>query len=112
MTLKEQNLVTGLMYDSTGSHLVEIVVQHAPGKVFKKLFKSVWSPRLASMAKNDVASYVARKIMERLGKDDLANARDVLIQQLPALTRTTSVSNSSDIGGSMRGSRYGSSTDG
>ncbi|KAI9876758.1 MAG: Nucleolar protein 9, partial [Watsoniomyces obsoletus] len=51
-------LISGLTYDPTGSHLVELVVQYAPGKIFKKLYKHVWAPRMASMAKNDVASYV------------------------------------------------------
>ena len=78
-------MVAGLTYDSTGSHLIETVVQYAPGKTFKKLYKAVWNPRLASMAKNDVASYVAVKILQRLGKDDLAEARDVLLPELPTL---------------------------
>lgn len=78
-------LVTGLTYDQTGAHLVEVVVQHAPGKVFKKLFQGVWKPRLASMAKNDIAGYVVMRILQRLGKDDLADARDIILPELAVL---------------------------
>jgi nucleolar protein 9 len=78
-------LVSGLTYDQTGAHLIEVVVQHAPGKVFKKLYQGVWKPRLASMAKNDVASYVAVRILQRLGKDDLAEARDIILPELATM---------------------------
>jgi nucleolar protein 9 len=77
--------VSGLTYDSTGSHLMETIVQYAPGKTFKKIYRGVWKPKLASMAKNDVASYVVIRILERLGKDDLAEARDLLLPELPTL---------------------------
>ena len=80
-------LVSGLMYDPTGSHLIETVVQYAPGKTFKKLYRAAWKPRLPSMAKNDIASYVAIKILERLGKDDLAQARDILVPELQILLK-------------------------
>ena len=78
-------IVAGLTYHPTGSHLIETVVEHAPGKTFKKLYKAVWKPRLASIAKNDAASYVAVKILERLGKDNLAEARDILLPVLAQL---------------------------
>lgn len=75
----------GLTYDPTGSHLIETVVEHAPGKMFKKLYKAVWKPRLASMAKNHAASYVVVRILRRLGKDDLAEARDMILPVLAQL---------------------------
>jgi nucleolar protein 9 len=78
-------LASGLMYDSTGSHLIEIVVQFAPGKTFKKLYKTIWAPKMMNMAKNEVASYVLIKILHRIGKDDLANARDILCQEMKML---------------------------
>lgn len=78
-------LVAGLTYDPTGSHLIETVVEYAPGKTFKKLYKTVWKPRLASMAKHDAASYVVVKILRRIGKDDLAEARDTVLSVLSSL---------------------------
>ncbi|RMD41094.1 hypothetical protein DV735_g4043, partial [Chaetothyriales sp. CBS 134920] len=75
----------GLTYDSTGSHLVEVLVQHLPGKVFKKLYKNVWKDEIARMAKNKISGYVVMRILERIGKDDLSEARQAIIPQLPIL---------------------------
>ncbi|KIX00722.1 uncharacterized protein Z518_09787 [Rhinocladiella mackenziei CBS 650.93] len=77
--------VSGLIYDPTGSHLVEILVQKLPGKAFKKLYKNVLRPRMSSMARNDKASYVAIRIIQRLGKDDLAEAKNLILPELPVL---------------------------
>ncbi|OAP65510.1 hypothetical protein AYL99_01482 [Fonsecaea erecta] len=77
--------ISGLIYDPTGSHLVEILIQQLPGKVFKKLYKNVLKPRLGSLSKNDTASYVAMRILERLGKDDLGEAKKLILAELPIL---------------------------
>jgi nucleolar protein 9 len=77
--------ITGLVYDPTGSHLVEILVTQLPGKVFKKLYKNVLKSRLGTLAKNDTASYVAIRILERLGKDDLQEAMESILLVLPTL---------------------------
>lgn len=77
--------VQGLMYDPTGSHLVEALVQHLPGKLFKKLYKNVLKDRMGNLAKNDIASYVAIKALERIGKDDLAEARDKIVPEVQGL---------------------------
>lgn len=77
--------IVGLLYDPVGSHLVEMLVQCLPGKVFKKLYKNVLKSRLTNMVKNEIASYVAIKILERLGKDDLSEAKDLISPELPLL---------------------------
>ncbi|KAH0845909.1 hypothetical protein AYO21_07008 [Fonsecaea monophora] len=77
--------ISGLVYDPTGSHLVEILVKQLPGKTFKKLYKNVLKPRLGSISKNDTASYVAMRILERLGKDDLDEAKRLILAELPIL---------------------------
>lgn len=77
--------ISGLIYDPTGSHLVEAFVQELRGKTFKKLYKNILKPRLCSMAKNDVASYVVTRILERLGKDDLAEAKELILSEIPVL---------------------------
>ncbi|RMZ75039.1 hypothetical protein DV737_g5503, partial [Chaetothyriales sp. CBS 132003] len=74
-----------LTYDSTGSHLVEVLVQHLPGKIFKKLYKNVWKEQMARMAKNQSSAYVAIRILDRIGKDDLSEAREAIILELPTL---------------------------
>ncbi len=77
--------VQGIMYDPTGSRLVETIVQHVPGKVFKKLYRNILRERMGSLAKNDTASYVAIKIVERLSKEDLEAAMDQILPEIPAL---------------------------
>ena len=77
--------VQGIIYDATGSRLVETIVQYVPGKLFKKLYKNVLREKMGLLAKNDTASYVAIKIIERLSKDDLEAAMDQILPELPAL---------------------------
>lgn len=79
--------VSGLTFDSTGSRLVEVLVVDTPGKIFKKLYKGIWKERMPSMAKNDIASFVAIKIIVRLGKDELLELRDGLLPELHLLLR-------------------------
>jgi nucleolar protein 9 len=79
--------ISGLTFDATGSRLVEVLVEHSPGKIFKKLYKGIWKEKIATMAKNDIASYVAMRILIRLGKDELLEARDAMLPELPALLR-------------------------
>lgn len=75
----------GLIYDPTGSRLVETMVQYAPGKTFKQVYRDLLKARMGAMARNDIASYVASKILERLSKDDLEAARDLILPEVPAL---------------------------
>ncbi|KAK5061165.1 hypothetical protein LTR84_007707 [Exophiala bonariae] len=77
--------LSGLIYDPTGSHLVELLVQKLSGKNFKNLYRVVLKPKLESMAKNDIAGYVAIRTLERLGKDDLKEAKGLLLPVIPTL---------------------------
>jgi nucleolar protein 9 len=77
--------ISGLLYDPVGSHLVEGLVQNLAGKAFKKVYRTVLKPRLGSMVKNDTASYVAIKTLERLGKDDLAEAKTSVLPEFSTL---------------------------
>ncbi|KAL9622780.1 MAG: hypothetical protein Q9160_002899 [Pyrenula sp. 1 TL-2023] len=77
--------VLGLLYDSTGSRLLEAIVQFCPGKTFKKLYSDILKPKLVSMGKNDVASYVAIRVLERIGKDNLREIIELYLPDLPAL---------------------------
>ncbi|KAK5190554.1 Nucleolar protein 9 [Exophiala xenobiotica] len=83
--IESAKFISGLIYDPVGSHLVEILVRHLSGKTFKKLYKNTLKPRLNSMVKNETASYVAVKILERLGKDDLKEAKEMILPELPTL---------------------------
>jgi len=77
--------MNGLNYDPIGSHLLESVIEHVPGKTFKGLYKEFWKSRLASLSRNEVAMYVVCKLLERLGKDDLIEAHEAIISVLPLL---------------------------
>lgn len=74
-----------LIYDPTGSRLVETMVQYAPGKTFKQIYRDLLKARMGSMARNDIASYVSSRILERLSKDDLEAARDLILPEAPSL---------------------------
>jgi nucleolar protein 9 len=77
--------IQGLLYDPTGSRLVETIIQHAPGKMFKKLYGNLLKHRIGPMAKNDIASYVAIRIMERLSREDLQGVRDEILPEIATL---------------------------
>ncbi|ERF68732.1 hypothetical protein EPUS_07150 [Endocarpon pusillum Z07020] len=77
--------VQGLMYDPTGSRLLETIIQNAPGKMFKRLYGNLLKQRIGAMAKNDIASYVAIRVLERLSKEDLQSARDEILSEMSTL---------------------------
>ncbi|KAJ5155618.1 Nucleolar protein 9 [Penicillium capsulatum] len=77
--------IRGLLYDPVGSRLVETMVRHVPGKVFKNLYKNNIRERIGSLSRNSTAGYVVLRTLERLGKDDLENAIDLIIPELPGL---------------------------
>lgn len=77
--------ISGLVYDSIGAHLVERIIEHAPAKLFKSLYNNFFKERLASHAKNEVATYVVCRILCRLGHDDLLEAHEILLPVIPIL---------------------------
>lgn len=79
------SFINGLMYDTVGSRLLETIIQHAPGKTFKSLYKSLFRERLESIARNEIASYPAIKILERLSKEELQYAVEQICPLIPSL---------------------------
>ncbi|KAF7720111.1 Uncharacterized protein PECH_001226 [Penicillium ucsense] len=77
--------IRGLLYDPVGSRLVEIMVRYMPGKVFKNLYKNNIRDRIGSLSRNSTAGYVVLRTLERLGKDDLQNAMELIIPEVPGL---------------------------
>ena len=84
---EDAKFLHGLVYDPTGSRLVETIIRYAPGKVFKKLNKNFFRPRMATLARNDIASYVVMRLLERMSKEDLEEAMKSILEELPALMR-------------------------
>ncbi|EOD52278.1 putative rrna processing protein [Neofusicoccum parvum UCRNP2] len=75
--------INGLIYDPIGSRLVECIVEFAPGKMFKALYKALFRERIGSLARNEVAGYVVMKVLERLSKEDLEEAMQLILPQIP-----------------------------
>jgi len=79
------SFINGLVYDPIGSRLLETIIEHAPGKLFKAIYKEFFKQRMGSLARNEIASYVAGKILERLGKEDLEEAMRQMVEHIPSL---------------------------
>ncbi|KAL8831648.1 MAG: hypothetical protein Q9170_005202 [Blastenia crenularia] len=75
----------GMLYDPIGSRLLEVLITNAPGKTFKALYQNLFRDRLSKLAKNETASYVLVKALERLNKEDLQQAVQELSPQIQAL---------------------------
>ncbi|KAI0141718.1 pumilio-family RNA binding repeat domain-containing protein [Xylariaceae sp. FL1272] len=81
--------VNSMLYDRVGSRLLETLIIHCPGKIFKVLYKQIFGPRMHSYLRNDTASYPAIRVLNRLSKEDLA---DVVKQTLPELNKLVTLS--------------------
>ncbi|KAF9731284.1 Nucleolar protein 9 [Paraphaeosphaeria minitans] len=79
------SFINGLVYDAIGSRLLETILEHAPGKLFKSIYRQFFQQRMGSLARNEIAGYVAGHILERLSKDDLEEACRQIIEQIPNL---------------------------
>lgn len=79
--------LNGMVYDPVGSHLVEAIVKAAPGKLFKQLYKAMLFERLPSYARNEIASHITCRVLERLGHDDLLEAHEAMIPIVSDLLR-------------------------
>ena len=84
--------IRGLLYDPTGSHLLETIITCCPGKAFKSIYLGQFHDNVRSIAKNDNASYVLIKIVERLNGEDLQDFFERLrpdVHDLIAQSRTS-----------------------
>jgi nucleolar protein 9 len=79
------SFVVGLMYDPVGSRLLETIIEHAPAKTFKAIYRGFMKPKLDTIIKNDTAGYVLSKAIVRLGKEDLEAAINLLAPSIPSL---------------------------
>jgi len=77
--------INGILYDAIGSRLLETIVTHAPGKLFKQIYKTVIKDRIAALARNEIASYVVIRVLNRLSKDDLEEAVTQILPQILGL---------------------------
>jgi nucleolar protein 9 len=77
--------VNSMLYDSIGSRLLETLIAYCPGKIFKPLYANHFGPRIHTLLRNDIASYPAIKVLNRLSKHDLAEAVDKVLPTVATL---------------------------
>ncbi|POS83413.1 hypothetical protein EPUL_003453 [Erysiphe pulchra] len=80
-------LINGLLYDSIGSRLLETICTFASGKLFKKIYQVIFKDRIASILRNEISSYTAIRVLSRIGKQDLEEALQVIMPQIPGLVQ-------------------------
>jgi nucleolar protein 9 len=86
------SFINGIIYDPLGSRLLETIITFAPGKLFKQIYRVIFKDRIGSLARNEIASFVVIKVLERLSKEDLEEAVVLIIPQIAGLierNRTT-----------------------
>lgn len=79
------DFVNAMLYDPVGSRLLETLVTHCPGKVFKAMWKTNLGPRIQSLVRNDIASYPAIRMLIRVGKEELVAAMEKILPEVPKL---------------------------
>ncbi|TLS27297.1 hypothetical protein PpBr36_04333 [Pyricularia pennisetigena] len=84
-TSEAARFVSGAIYDSIGSRLLETLVSHCPGKIFKGLWSHIIGPRFETLLRNETATYVAMKALVRLSREDLAEAVQKTIPKVEML---------------------------
>ncbi|KAI2635705.1 ARM repeat-containing protein [Hypomontagnella submonticulosa] len=81
-TTPASDFVNSMLYDRVGSRLLETLITHCPGKIFKVLYKHVFGDRIHSLLRNDIASYPAIRVLNRLSKEDLVAAVEKALPEI------------------------------
>ncbi|SPO01383.1 related to Nucleolar protein 9 [Cephalotrichum gorgonifer] len=82
---KASEFINSMIYDPIGSRLLETLITHAPGKIFKAIYQNCFAKRLQSYVRNEVASYACIKLLNRLSKEDLVASVDEILPSIPTL---------------------------
>lgn len=77
--------INSMLYDPIGSRLLETLVTNAPGRLFKAMYKQLFKERIHSFLRNDIASYPAIRVLNRLSKEDLVAAVQQTVPDVPKL---------------------------
>ncbi|CZT42491.1 related to Nucleolar protein 9 [Rhynchosporium secalis] len=84
---ESQTFINGILYDAIGSRLLETICTFAPGKLFKQIYRTIFKDRIAAVARNEISSYVAIRVLNRLSKEDLEEAVEAMIPQIEDLVK-------------------------
>ncbi|KAB5518695.1 armadillo-type protein [Coniochaeta sp. 2T2.1] len=82
-TSPASEFINSMMYDPIGSRLLETLITHCPGRIFKGLQANFFGPRIPSLLRNDIACYPAMKVLGRLNKEDLVEAVQKSLEHIP-----------------------------
>jgi nucleolar protein 9 len=82
---ESQTFINGILYDPIGSRLLETIVTFAPGKLFKQIYRTVFKDRIAAISRNEISSYAAIRVLNRISKEDLEEAVESIYPQIPGL---------------------------
>ncbi|KAJ8127913.1 hypothetical protein O1611_g5722 [Lasiodiplodia mahajangana] len=88
-TTPASDFINSMLYDAIGSRLLETLIIHCPGKIFKVLYKHILEPRMHSLLRNDIACYPAIRVLNRLSKEDLTS---VVKQTIPGFGKLVNLS--------------------
>ena len=77
--------INGILYDAIGSRLLETIMTHAPGKLFKQLYRTIFKDRIAGLARNEISSYVVIRVLNRMSREDLEDAVEQIHPQILGL---------------------------
>ncbi|KAL2210886.1 ARM repeat-containing protein [Sarocladium strictum] len=77
--------INAMIYDQIGSRLIETLITHAPGKIFKSLKDNIFLPRIHGYVRNDTSCYSAIRVLNRLSKEDLVTAMEKIEPSVPQL---------------------------
>lgn len=80
-----KTFISGLLYDPIGSRLLETICTFAPGKLFKQIYRAVFKDRIAGIARNEISSYAAIRVLNRISKEDLEEAVSAIYPQVLGL---------------------------
>ncbi|KAK2628821.1 hypothetical protein QTJ16_001924 [Diplocarpon rosae] len=84
---ESQTFLNGILYDAIGSRLLETICTFAPGKLFKQIYRAIFKDRIAAIARNEISSYVAIRVLTRLSKEDLEEAVTAITPQIEGLVQ-------------------------
>lgn len=79
---KSAVFLNGLVYEQIGSRLLETLVTYASGKLFKQIYRAIFKDRIGSLARNEIASYIVVKVLERVSREDLEEAAESILPQV------------------------------
>ena len=88
------SFLKGLLFDPVGSRLMEALIQFAPGKEFKAIYRAIFHEKFLSLVKNEAASFVVARVMERLNAEDLRSTAEEIcpvISLLMERSRTSTI---------------------